>query len=244
MGTTDSRSLISIACCLKIFPGFLRFCTKSYRSEVPFSICSFLSAKNQASYLLSKEKPLASSLKFLSCTSESPPQSHSQYNLHPQTSLSPFILPQWQCKRRLSLLPPPRGLTLSIIPSPIFKPLFPMVTSKLKSLSSYLKKKNTPSSTHIFFWLLSSLAKVLERVVYTVFTSIHLAHSHKIPLTLLLPRSSATFCSWDTILRRHLCRRTLLTIHSYLLDFHNTIPFGLLPLSIHNVLPYVLPTAL
>lgn len=88
------------------------------------------------------------------------------------------------------------------------------------------------------------LAKILERIVYSVFISIHLAHSnpkfhwHRSCQDHLQPsiRWTQSLCG--------VCTGEQLTIHSHLLDFHNTILLGLLPSSIHIVLLYVLSIAL
>ena len=65
-------------------------------------------------------------------------------------------------------------------------------------------------------------------MVYTVFTSVHLACSQ--------PKFHwHCYCqddSWNTILMWHLCRKTLLAIHCHPLNLH-TILYSLLPPFIH-----------
>lgn len=116
-------------------------------------------------------------------------------------------------------------------PCPFSQALFLIIMNLLKSLSSYLKKKKSPSSIYIFFWQLSSFSQNSWRNSlqhFPLLHSIHLASFQKTSLTQLLQTSSAIFYSWHIRLWR-LCRDTLSPVHSHSLDPHAVLLRGLLP---------------
>ena len=165
--------------------------------------------------------------------------STSYYALHLQISIpspincilehSSFLSPYHNHRVFLHQLPP----------CPFFQALFFIIMSLLKSLSSYLKKKNKSSSSIYILTTVFLQPKFLKEQS-TVFSTSSLHALSQFPKNFIntaFANIISNLLFMKQIHMQHLCRSTLLSIHSYFLDFHAILLRGFLPLSIYVVLP-------
>lgn len=156
--------------------------------------------------------------------------STSYHALHLQISIPSPINCILEHSSFLSPLHNHRVFLHQLPPCPFFQALFFIIMSLLKSLSSYLKKNKSSSSIYILTTVFLQPKFLKEQS--TVFSTSSLHSLSQLPKNFIntaFANIISNLLFMKQIHVQHLCRSTLLSIHSYFLDFHAILLRGFLP---------------